>query len=70
VNHRALLTRVNEIHGERRCGALLRRACPSSHGANMRSQAATVAPSSIASKPALRHDCSSHSTMKAELRSS
>ncbi len=63
-------TRTKLSQGERRWGELLRSGCPSSQGANIASQRATVSSISMASKPAPRHDASSHSTMKAECPSS
>ncbi len=68
--HRRLETRVKPSQGERRWGALLRSGWPSSQGANIASQAATVSASPMRSKPAARQDRASHSTMKAELASS
>ena len=51
-------------------GAFESSRCPFSQGANSASHAATVSASDIRSKPAARHDASSHSTMNVEVDSS
>ena len=58
---------TNVDHGDARCRAFDIRRWPFSHGANNCSQAATVPSRSSVSKPACRHDASSHSTMNVEV---